>query len=115
MISGFRLNQIQADIIVRMLWRSSTILAGVHFVLCLLLMASAVATVAGQGYDIREERAAERRMTTLESSVAGLVEDMRTIKARGNWDWIQQICLALLVGERGTDVLRRRRKQSEED
>lgn len=85
--------------------------ASIHFFFSFLLMLGGVVQIFGQQYDRDRERElqAERRFTTLEGSVASLVDDMRTIKNRGQWDWIQQVALALLVGERGHDVLRRKR------
>ncbi len=89
--------------------------ASVHFYLAFVLMSGGLVRIFAQTYDLKEERAAERRLTSLEGSVASLVEDMRTIKSRGQWDWIQQVALALLVGERGNDVLRRGNKRKDED
>ncbi len=89
--------------------RRRALYASIYFFFSFLLMLGAVQNLFAQQYDRAGDLAAERRITTLEGSVQSLVEDMRTIKNRSSWDWIQQLCLALLVGERGNDVLRRRR------
>lgn len=85
-------------------------LASIHFALSMLLFIAGTSSALAQPWGTIEEH----RITSLEGSVGQLANDMKSIKDRGQWDWIEKVCIALLTTERGVNVLKNKRRPEED-